>query len=465
MLCGGSGSRLWPLSRDNFPKQFLKFGKKVSSFQRSLKRAQLISDQPPIIICHVSHENLAKSQAEEMGCTSYQLLLEPVPKNTTMSILCGLCFVEKNDHNSKIVVLPADHMIHDDDAFVKNIDTACHAAEKVEGVLFGVKPTYPSTAYGYIAVLDRVSPPGTKSIESFKEKPVYDKAVEYIKSDYYYWNSGIFVFDQASLVRTAEVHVPHIMASARKAINCGTPVGSKSFALPADVFETVENISVDYGLIEKLTQLLMVVADFDWHDIGSFKALWGYEPRDKNQNVKIGSVDVVDTQSCYVHSEGPTVATLGVKNLSVIATKDAVLVAHMDHSEKIKEIAAQHSQVVPKSDLTYRPWGHFQTLSQEDKMFHVKKIIVKPGQILSLQKHRHRAEHWIILEGEARVTKNKETLILGQNDHVYIPVGCVHRIENIGAKALTFIEVQTGTYFGEDDIIRLEDAYGRKSED
>lgn len=467
ILCGGSGSRLWPLSNAYSPKQFLSFFGDKSIFQETILRMQDAYYESPIIVCNARHETLLKVQLSSINIQPHLILLEPVSKNTAPAIITAAQYVSSVDENGMMVVLPSDHLIKDAIAFKRNVQQAVDAAMQDYLVTFGIKPDRPETGYGYIRrgehlpINDKVS--NISTVQSFTEKPEIEIAQTYLKSKEYYWNSGIFIFSAKALLSESKVFLPDAVKQCSEALRHGRRENNKLF-LNEKHFNCIDNISIDYGVMEKAHRVAMVEVDFNWSDLGSYQSLWEVSPKDRDKNTVNGNAVIENSHSCYVFSDRIVTAVTGVHDLAIIATQDAVLVADREKAQEIKTMAnriadfkATHKE---KLNVGIRPWGSYQVIDQ-GVGFQVKRIIVNPGGILSLQKHQYRSEHWVITQGEAQITKGEKIFLLQENQSTYIPPGEVHRLENTSSEPLHVIEVQCGEYLGEDDIERLEDVYGR----
>ncbi|MFZ4761642.1 MAG: mannose-1-phosphate guanylyltransferase/mannose-6-phosphate isomerase [Alphaproteobacteria bacterium] len=464
LLSGGSGSRLWPLSRELYPKQLLALASEQSLIQDTLKR---VSDPnlylPPIIICNEEHRFVIAEQARAIGITPSCIILEPVGRNTAPAVaLAAIAVANTNNPDTLLLVLPADHVIKDNDAFHADVKRAASAACQNYLVTFGIKPDYAETGYGYIKPAQNLSD-GVYGIQCFIEKPTKEKAEEYLVDGSYRWNSGMFLFSAATYLEELKRFAADIATIAEKSWKSAQK-DMEFVRINRDSFQAASNISIDYAVMEKTDHSAVVDASFGWTDIGSWSALWDLHSKDTNGNVVVGDVLLEDTKNSYIRSGNQLIALVGVENLVVVATNDAVLVTTREKAQEVKKLVEQLKKQ-KRSEATshkrvYRPWGFYEGLEHGDR-FQVKRIMVKPGAKLSLQKHHHRAEHWIVVNGTAIVTRDNEELMLKENESIYIPLGAVHRLENPGKIPLNLIEVQSGGYLGEDDIVRIEDNYGR----
>lgn len=461
IMCGGSGTRLWPLSREAVPKQFAPLLGKHSTFQETLLRLRdpaLFGK--PIIIANVGHRFLIERQMSEIGLEA-DLVLEPIARDSGPAIVAGSLFCQERSPGQLALILAADHLVLKPEAFRAAVAEGRKAAVTGSIVTFGVTPAGPATGYGYIEPGDTVVG-DVRAVRRFVEKPNLETAIRYLEQGLL-WNSGNFLFAPETVIGEYEANDPGSVATIRLALeqaneDLGVPV------LDPEAFNAARKISFDYAVMEKTRQAAVVAGDFGWSDIGAWDALWDVSERDVHDNAVSGEAVLVDTRNSYVSSENQLVATLGVNNLVVVATRDAVLVADKSRSGEVKHVVdALRQEGRPQANnhaRVYRPWGWYQTLELQGR-FQVKRIVVYPGGQLSLQKHFHRAEHWVVVRGTAQVTVNEDVSHLTENESIYIPLGAVHRLENPGKIDAEIIEVASGSYLGEDDIIRLEDAYRR----
>jgi mannose-1-phosphate guanylyltransferase/mannose-6-phosphate isomerase len=465
ILSGGSGTRLWPLSRELYPKQLLPLVGTHSLLQETAKRASGTPFAEPLIVCNDEHRFIIAEQLRHLNIKPRAMVLEPVARNTAPAIAAAAAILVASDPNAVMMVLPSDHTIIDEAAFRKAASTAASAARSGKLVAFGITPTSPETGYGYIrsaAPLAGVA--GAFAIERFVEKPDLKTAEGYLREGVWSWNSGMFMFPAKLFLDELKGFEPAI-ADAAIAAASKSAKDLDFVRLDRDAFSAAPSKSVDYAVMERTKLAAIVPANLGWSDVGAWSALWDLGKKDSAGNVCVGDIIAEQTKNSYLRSEKPLVATLGVDNLVVVATADVVLVADKDRAQDVKKIVEQlkakkRSEAV-SHPVVYRPWGSYQTIDIGSR-FQVKRITVKPGAKLSLQKHAHRAEHWVVVSGKARVTRDEDLLVLKENMSTYIPLGSVHRLENIGEEMLDLIEVQSGGYLGEDDIVRLEDTYGRK---
>lgn len=462
IMAGGSGSRLWPLSRQLTPKQFLRLAdSELSMLQATIQRLHGLDVSLPRLICNEQHRFLAAEQLRELGMDQASILLEPAGRNTAPAIALAALQAIDEVEDPILLVLAADHLIQDVPAFHMSIQAALALASNDKLVTFGIMPTRPETGYGYIEQGGPVG--GGFTVNRFIEKPNLATACEYLASGNYFWNSGMFMFRAGRYLQELERFRPDILDACRAALKDAkqdlyfTRVDRDAFAVCAEV-------SIDYAVMEKTADAVMVPLDAGWSDIGSWATLWDVSCKDSERNVFKGDVIGQDTHNTYVYSDSRLVATLGVENMVIVETKDAVLVAHKDHVQDVKKIVDSIKRGGRQEHIyhreVYRPWGVYDSVDN-GKRYQVKRISVKPGARLSVQMHHHRAEHWIVVSGTARVTNGDKTYLVTENQSTYIPIGQVHALENPGVIPLELIEVQSGSYLGEDDIVRFEDKYGR----
>ncbi|WP_246506382.1 mannose-1-phosphate guanylyltransferase/mannose-6-phosphate isomerase [Kistimonas asteriae] len=468
ILSGGSGSRLWPESRAQYPKQFLPLTGNESMIQNTVGRLAGISDCSALmVICNEDHRFIVAEQLRAAGQDYSSIILEPCARNTApaLAIAALRALSNHSDEDPLLLVLAADHDIRDVEAFQQAVSQAIPAANDGQLVTFGIVPTKPETGYGYIkAVQDRDIHGGCiYSVEAFVEKPDEATAVEYIDSGAYYWNSGMFLLKASRYLEELETFRPDILSSCRQAMSDATI--DLDFVRPEKTaFESCPSDSIDYAVMENTADAVVIPLDAGWSDVGSWSSLWEITEKDGQGNVVNGDVMLEDCHNNYIRSSRKLIAAVGVDDLVMVDTDDAVLVARKDRSQDVKRIVerllqSQRSEACAHRKV-YRPWGHYDGIDAGDR-FQVKRITVKPGATLSLQKHHHRAEHWIVVRGTALVTNGEQEILLTENQSTYIPIGTIHRLENPGKVDLELIEVQSGAYLGEDDIVRLEDNYGR----
>jgi mannose-1-phosphate guanylyltransferase/mannose-6-phosphate isomerase len=461
ILSGGSGTRLWPLSRKLHPKQFINLVNDTTLFQDTILRLpEDVAD--PLIICNEDHRFLAAEQLRQIHKNSNGIILEPIGKNTAPAIaLAALKFVN-NGEDPLLLVLSADHLIQDTDAFHQSIKIAEKLAEKDKLVTFGIVPDKAETGYGYIQA-DINNTTDSYNIQSFTEKPNQEDAQKYLDSGNYLWNSGMFMFKASIYLQELEKFEPEILTSCKK--SCQTEYKDKDFIrLNNDEFRQCPEQSIDYGVMEHTEGAMVVPLDANWSDIGSWDALWDAKNKDSNGNVSEGDVILNGVKNTYTYSSNRLVSAIGVSDLVIVDTQDALLIADKNHSQNIKNIVNQlkkeNRSEAENHRKVLRPWGYYDSIDADDG-FQVKRILVNPGAKLSLQKHQHRAEHWVVVKGIATITRGDDVFVLKENQSTYIPKGEVHRLENTEETDLEIIEIQTGDYLGEDDIIRLEDDYQR----
>lgn len=468
ILSGGSGTRLWPLSRELYPKQLLPLVGQQTILQETVCRLEGLDDiHSPLIVCNDAHRFMVAEQLRQIDHNPYAIVLEPCGRNTAPAVAIAALFAQQNGSDPILLVLPADHLINDAAAFQKCVVTGVQYAESGGLVTFGVVPTHAETGYGYIRAATGSLPEQAGKafpVASFVEKPDLPNAEKYVASGDYYWNSGMFMFRSSCYLEELERHRPDILEACRKAIT--TLSSDLDFQrLDHDAFAACPADSIDFAVMEKTEKAIVVPLASDWNDIGSWSALWDVREHDDSGNVRIGDVLTTNTRNSYLQATSRMIATVGIDDLVVVETADAVLVARKDRVQDVKDIVDQLKQRERKEALLHRrvnrPWGAYEGIDIGDR-FQVKRITVNPGASLSLQKHHHRAEHWVVVKGTARVTCGEKVLLLTENQSTYIPLGEVHRLENPGQIPLDIIEVQSGSYLGEDDIVRLEDIYGRE---
>jgi len=465
ILSGGSGTRLWPLSRDLLPKQLLALVGQESLLAATAKRVSGDGYAAPIIVCNQDHRFMVQEQLAAIGITPEAIIIEPVARNTAPAIAAAASLLRARDPSALMLVLPSDHIIRNLTEFAIAVAAAAQAAEAGYLVTFGITPTAPETGYGYI----RSGAPiedndGAFKIARFVEKPDVITAVGYLAEGDWSWNSGMFVFPVDTMLEELERFEPEMVAGAARAVEAGTHDGVV-LGLDKEAFGEIVSKSVDYALMERTERAAIVPANLGWSDVGSWSALWEIGDKDPTGNVLIGDVLTEKTTGSYIRTNGPLVATLGLDDVVIVATGDVVLAASKDHAQDVKKFVTRLREAGRTEGISHtvvnRPWGTYQTVDSGNG-YQVKRITVKPGSKLSLQKHAKRAEHWVVVNGTARVTRDDDLLTLRPGMYVYIPLGAVHRLENIGTDLMELIEVQAGTYLGEDDIVRLSDDYGRK---
>lgn len=467
ILSGGSGTRLWPLSRQNLPKQFLALvDEELTLFQQTLDRASRLPEaHVPIIVCSEDHRFVAAEQARaQLEDKPAAIILEPVARNTAPAIAAAALLAQEIDSNANIIVFPADHIIYDNDSFINAVTAAYPLVEEGYLVTFGIRPRAPETGFGYIRRGEKIDESAFK-VEKFVEKPSLPTAIEYLESGNYEWNSGIFMFKASEFISELSLYAPDILKHVGTAV-LNADKDMDFIRLEEAAFKNSPDVSIDYAIMEQTKKAAVVPVDCGWNDIGSWSSLWEVSPKDDNKNHIKGDVIAIDTRSSMIMShERHVIATIGLNDLIVISTPDATLIAAKDKVQHVKSIVDQLKASKRTEHLShrivYRPWGCYNSIDSGDR-FQVKRIIVKPGASLSSQKHFHRAEHWIVVSGTAEVTCDDNVILLSENQSTYLPLGCVHRLHNPGKLPLELIEVQSGSYLGEDDIIRFDDIYGRK---
>lgn len=464
ILSGGVGSRLWPLSREHYPKQLLALVGTNTLLQETLLRLQGLVDQSaPLMICNEIHRFLVAEQLRSIGITAARIILEPVGRNTAPAVAVAALMAIDQDPEALLLVLPADHLIVDATIFRQTIIEGIPLAQSNYLVTFGIVPKSPETGYGYIKATEPVKNTNALIVERFVEKPSLEIAQRYVESKEYYWNSGMFLFKASHYLNELTRFAPDILGACRQAVKNGLE-DHYFFRLDEASFKVCPSNSIDYAVMEYTESAVAIPLDAGWNDVGAWTSLWEVNERDHQNNVKIGDVLTENVQNCYLRAEHRLLAVIGLNHHVVIETPDSVLVADKTQVQEVKKIVALlKANGRSEADLhrkVYRPWGSYETIDTGTR-FQVKHIIVNPGASLSLQMHYHRSEHWVIVKGTARITRGEETFILTENQSTYIPVGIKHRLENPGKLPLKIIEIQSGSYLGEDDIVRFEDAYGR----
>ena len=462
IMAGGTGSRLWPLSRQLNPKQFLELCGDSTLLQQTISRLDGLEASAPAIICNEDHRFMVAEQLRQLTVEDASILLEPVGRNTAPAIALAALNATQSGQDPVLLVLAADHYMADEAAFRQAVHAAAQFAEQNKLATFGIVPTHPETGYGYIQRGDSLTNSGFK-VARFVEKPDLVTAQGYLAGGDYYWNSGMFMFKASAYLKELAEFRPDILDVCKKSLEAGQK-DLDFIRLDAATFTQCPEDSIDYAVMEKTQEGVVVPLDAGWSDIGSWSALWQIGHRDEQGNVCKGDVLALGTHNSLIHAEHKLVATLGVDDLVVVETKDAVLVAHKDRVQDVKKIVealkndGRHEHMNHRE--VYRPWGIYDSIDNGNR-YQVKRITVKPGAKLSVQLHHHRAEHWIVVSGTAMVTNGEDQFLVTENQSTYIPIGQVHCLENPGVIPLELIEVQSGSYLGEDDIVRLKDQYGR----
>ena len=466
ILCGGAGTRLWPLSREAFPKQFQKIAGSETLLQQTCCRLAGDLFNTPSVLSNQQHRFLIADQLQEIGVQPRAIVLEPVSRNTAPAACIAALIAARSDPNSLVLLAPSDHVIADNDAFAEAVTVGLNAAREGALVTFGVEPDCPHTGYGYIETEKAHS--ADLLVRRFVEKPSREAAEEFIDSGHFYWNSGIFLFSAASMLALIERHAPEILKVCRRALD--EVVEDLDFLRLGTAYAEAPAISLDHAIAEKANNIRCVPLGTPWSDIGSWSAVWSLTDKDDAGNAVQGEGEILlaNTANSYAYSDHSCVALVGLENVVVVATEDAVLVASKDSVDSVKDIVAQlklngKAQALHHSRV-YRPWGWYQTLNRGER-YKVKSLMVKPGGMLSLQSHYHRSEHWVVVRGTLEVTKGAEVELLSENESTYIPIGSRHRLANPGRIPAFLIEIQSGAYLDEDDIVRFDDVYQRGSDE
>jgi len=465
VLSGGSGERLWPLSRRSYPKQFLPLVGDQSLIQQSCQRLGDPMFSAPSILCNNEHRFLIAEQLQQLGLPWSQIILEPAGRNTAPAALTAALYEEKNDKDALILLMPSDHIIGDENGFRRTIKKGIKAAIEGHIVTFGVKPEKPHTGYGYIETINGSN--DALDVSRFVEKPSRNKAENYVRSGNYFWNAGIFLYSAKTMIDAFKSHsttlLKHCQAALEKA-----ETDLDFLRLDKSAYAQCENISLDYAIMQKAANIKCVPFETSWNDLGAWSSLWEVGTKDDNNNVAHGDVMLFDTKNSYAYTTGSaSLSLIGMENVVAVSTGDAVLVAAKDRVEDVKKIVnelKQHNRKeVDFHTRVHRPWGWFEEIS-EGYRYQVKCLHVKPGAYLSLQSHHYRAEHWVVVSGTVEVTVGDKVFLMTENESTYIPIGTTHRLGNPGKVPAQLIEVQTGAYVGEDDIVRYKDDFGRKDE-
>ncbi|MEW8097330.1 MAG: mannose-1-phosphate guanylyltransferase/mannose-6-phosphate isomerase [Candidatus Thiodiazotropha endolucinida] len=465
ILSGGSGTRLWPLSRSAYPKQFIPLTDEKSLFQQTLERMSGISGAgDALIVCNEEHRFMVAEQMRQLNITSLGIMLEPIGRNTAPAIACAALYALSKDKDAVLVVTPSDHVIRDNRQFVAAMSQGLESVDDGSLVTFGIVPDKPETGYGYIRKQDASLSSGAFPVAEFVEKPDLETAKGYLASGDFYWNSGMFVFRADAYLQELEQFHPDILQATTRA--CELIKTDLDFLrLDKEAFNACPAESIDYAVMEKTAKSIVVPMDAGWSDVGSWSALADVSVEEGNNgNVLQGDVLIKGVSNSYLRSENRMIAGIGLDNVIVVETADAVLVADKSHVQDVKgiveELKASGRCEYISHVRVYRPWGNYETVDECDR-FKVKRIVVNPGASLSLQQHHHRAEHWVVVKGTAQITKGEKEILLTEDQSVYIPLGTKHRLTNPGLIPLEIVEVQTGSYLGEDDIVRFSDEYGR----
>lgn len=468
LLCGGAGTRLWPLSRKSYPKQFARLTGDESLFQTSAQRLSGAGFAAPLIITGSDYRFVVTEQLAAIGAGAAATLIEPAARNTAPAILAGALVLEAQAGNSLMLVAPSDHVIEDAERFRTAVMAAVSTAQAGQLVTFGILPTRPETGYGWLALSRDLEPdfaPQAQPLDGFVEKPDAQTAQVLVAGGRHLWNAGIFLFTTRTLIAAFEEYAPEMLAQVRAAVTQAEQ-DLHFTRLAPELWNQLESVSIDYAIMEKAPNLSVVPYGGTWSDLGSWEAVWRDGAQDSDGVVTSEGATAIGCHNTLLRAEDPNqqLVGIGLEDIIAIAMPDAVLIAHRDHTQQVKEaVSILKAQDVAQAETLprdYRPWGWFEALGQGSR-FQVKRIVVNPGAALSLQSHHHRAEHWIVVEGTARITIDAEVKLVTENQSVYIPLGAVHRMENPGKLPMVLIEVQTGSYLGEDDIIRYEDVYAR----
>ncbi|RLB89490.1 MAG: mannose-1-phosphate guanylyltransferase/mannose-6-phosphate isomerase [Deltaproteobacteria bacterium] len=468
ILAGGSGTRLWPLSRELYPKQLIDIYNENTMLQNTLMRLVDLDELvTPVVVCNDAHRFMTAEQLQQIGIEPHSIILEPIGRNTAPAIALAAIKLLEKEEDPVMLVLPADHVIENIPHFHEKISQGNALAEQGFLITFGIVPSSPETGYGYIKKGKMIdSAIKACEIECFVEKPDQPHAQEYVASKEYCWNSGIFMFKTSVIIKELERYAPDMLNLCRQVIASGAQ-DLDFFRINRELFEKIDADSIDYAIMEKTDKGIMMSLDAGWNDLGSFDALWQTGDKDGERNVLKGDILTQDVKDSYIHSESRLVAAVGLEKFVIVETSDAVLVAPRDRVQDVKKIVLQLNAKKREESVThrrvYRPWGNYETIDMSQR-YQVKRITVKPGAKLSLQKHYHRAEHWTVVSGTAIVTRGDQEILLLENESTYISLGTVHRLENPGTIPLELIEVQSGSYLGEDDIVRFDDVYGRKED-
>ncbi|WP_249127380.1 mannose-1-phosphate guanylyltransferase/mannose-6-phosphate isomerase [Bradyrhizobium lablabi] len=465
LLSGGTGSRLWPMSRETCPKQLLSLlGERTLLQQTALRVSDPLLFTDPVVIANAEHRFVIGEQLRAVGISNPTIVLEPFGRNTAPAVTTAALLASQDDPDAMILAMPVDHWVSDHATFRSAVASGLPAARRGRFVLFGLRPTAPATGFGYIRMGEQsASLSDIRDVAGFVEKPDLAMVERLLACNEHLWNSGIFLLPVRQFIDEIAEREPEIMSACRKAL-AGATRDLDFLRLEESSFEACPSISVDYAVMEKTERAVVVSAAFDWSDIGSWSTLWTMSEKDESGNVVVGDAVMEDASNCYVRGDGPLVAALGVDDLVIAASSDVVLVTTRDRDQDVgklvERLKANGHRSATQTQSVHRPWGYYQSIHSGER-FQVKRITVNPGAKLSLQKHFHRAEHWVVVNGTAIVTRDDEEILLRENESIFVPLGCTHRLENPGKVPLNLIEVQSGTYLGEDDIVRVHDIYQR----
>ena len=463
IMAGGTGSRLWPLSRERFPKQFQTLYGQTTMLQATVLRLQGLECLPPLVICNEEHRFIVAEQLRQIGQLDHNIILEPTGKNTAPAIALAAIYAAKYENNPALLVLAADHVVLDEEAFRAAVVQAQVPVKQDKLVTFGIVPQSPETGYGYIKYDPNAGDQSGFIVEQFVEKPDLATAKAYLENGNYLWNSGMFAFKAQNYLNELKNHRPDIYSACSNAMQ-SVDIDLDFIRIDKESFFDCPAESIDYAVMEKTTNAVVIAMDVGWSDVGAWSSLWEVSDKDKDDNVITGDVLTVDSHHNYIFAETGLIATVGLDNTIVVQTKDAVLVASKDKSQEVKRIVNQLKAAKRQEHSVhrevYRPWGKYDSIDSGHR-YQVKCITVKPSERLSVQMHHHRAEHWIVVSGTAKVIVDGHEKLVTENESVYVPLGATHCLENPGKVDLEMIEVQVGSYLGEDDIVRFEDRYGR----
>jgi mannose-1-phosphate guanylyltransferase/mannose-6-phosphate isomerase len=463
IMCGGAGTRVWPESRETLPKQFIPLVGDESTFQMLMTMLEDPAFEKPVIVSNIDYRFLIREQLQAIGAEA-EIILEPMRRDSAAAIAVAAEVAAARDPNTIVVVFAADHVVRDREALVELCKTAAPAAAAGAIVTLGIKPVDAATGYGYIKPGAPLAPDSPIfKVEAFVEKPDLQTAQTYVKAGYF-WNCGNFIFRADRMIEEITRYEPEIAAAARAALAAAKP-DLGFLVLDAEAFARSPKISIDYAVMERATNVAVIPADIGWSDVGTWQAVWELSDRDTQGNSVRGHGIVVDAKNVHVRSADHLTAVVGIDDVIVVTTQDAVLVLNRNHGDKVKHLVdrlkRENRREANEHKRMFRPWGYYQSIDHGGR-YQVKRIVVKPGERLSLQKHYHRAEHWIVVQGTAEVQRDAERILVHENESIYLPIGCIHRLGNPGKINLELIEVQTGSYLGEDDIVRLEDVYNRE---